>query len=64
MDSPAEKNMMTPTLAISEGWKRMPKMLTHRSAPPPDLPMPGTNTSAISTMDPPSANTDIQRKCW
>ena len=56
--------MMMPTLAISEGWKRMPKMLTHRSAPPPVLPMPGTNTISISTMDAPSTNTDIQRKCW
>ena len=39
---------MMPTLAISDGWKRMPNRLIHRLAPPP-LPPSGVNTSSSST---------------
>ena len=55
---------MTPSLAISEGWKLMGPIFIQRWAPVVARPKPKGMTRISSTMAAPSTKTDIQRKVW
>ena len=52
------KQTIMPSLASSEGWKRMPAMVIQRLAPLTVVPITGTRASRIS--DAPRTRTEVR----